>query len=253
MDRATLESLLAEGLSLEQIGRRVDRHPSTVGYWVKKHGLAPPYAQRHAARGGIPHATLAGLVAQALSIREIADEVRPEHRDRPTLAARIRTCARPSCAARSDRGAGASDGRFVADCRRHGRTRVRRPRRRRATVPSLPRRSGDQATPAGQGDLWSRRLAVAALSAATPERRRAPVPPPSTRRRSVRRLPSRASLARSSGSRGGSEVRSSLLELPCRSRGWRDASRPLTFAAALPIIRGSATIRGSSIGRASGC
>src|SRR4051812_12513826 len=40
MDRASLESFLERGLSLAEIGRRVGRHESTVGYWVRKYGLA---------------------------------------------------------------------------------------------------------------------------------------------------------------------------------------------------------------------
>lgn len=35
MDRAGLERLLDEGLSLEEIGRRVGRAASTVGYWLR--------------------------------------------------------------------------------------------------------------------------------------------------------------------------------------------------------------------------
>ncbi len=39
MEKEFLESCLAEGLSLEAIGERVGRHPSTVSYWLKKHGI----------------------------------------------------------------------------------------------------------------------------------------------------------------------------------------------------------------------
>ena len=43
MDRSSLEVLLAQGLSLEEIGRRFGKHPSTVGYWVQKqHGTDAP-------------------------------------------------------------------------------------------------------------------------------------------------------------------------------------------------------------------
>lgn len=34
-----LQRYLEDGLSLEQIGGLVNRHASTVGYWLKKHGL----------------------------------------------------------------------------------------------------------------------------------------------------------------------------------------------------------------------
>lgn len=42
MDQAVLETMLEEGLSLAEIGRRVGRHESTVAYWVDKHRLRAP-------------------------------------------------------------------------------------------------------------------------------------------------------------------------------------------------------------------
>ena len=39
MYRAALKTLLDDGLSLVEIGRRVGRHESTVAYWVDKHRL----------------------------------------------------------------------------------------------------------------------------------------------------------------------------------------------------------------------
>ena len=53
MDGMLLEGLVEEGLSLEQLTRRFGKHPSTIGYWVKKHGLEPPNRAKHAARGGL--------------------------------------------------------------------------------------------------------------------------------------------------------------------------------------------------------
>lgn len=52
MDRASLEQLLDSGLSLAAIGRRFDKDPSTVGYWVKKHGLRAIGSEKYAPRGG---------------------------------------------------------------------------------------------------------------------------------------------------------------------------------------------------------
>jgi predicted transcriptional regulator len=75
MDRAWLAGLLAEGLSLEQIGALADRDPSTVGYWVAKHGLTPVHQERHAAKGGVERERLEALVEQRLSIREIGEEL----------------------------------------------------------------------------------------------------------------------------------------------------------------------------------
>jgi DNA-binding CsgD family transcriptional regulator len=46
-----LEHLLGQGLSLAEIGRRFDLRESTVGYWVKKHGLQAARREKHAGRG----------------------------------------------------------------------------------------------------------------------------------------------------------------------------------------------------------
>jgi hypothetical protein len=52
MDRAWLHQQLAASRPIEAIAREVDRDPSTVAYWVAKHGLASTHAAKHAARGG---------------------------------------------------------------------------------------------------------------------------------------------------------------------------------------------------------
>jgi transposase len=72
LPREALEAMLVEGCSLEEIGRRVDRHPSTVSYWLRKHGLTPNGASAHAARGGISREVLEPLIGEDLSIRDIA-------------------------------------------------------------------------------------------------------------------------------------------------------------------------------------
>ena len=69
MEAAWLRSRLESGASIEAIARDVGRSPSTVAYWVNKHGLASQHAPRHAARGGIERAVLEGLIAEGLSIR----------------------------------------------------------------------------------------------------------------------------------------------------------------------------------------
>jgi transposase len=71
MDRDSLKLFLDQGLSLEEIGRRVGRHPSTVGYWVKKHGLKAVNRERHAARGGISRQRLAALIDEGHSLAAI--------------------------------------------------------------------------------------------------------------------------------------------------------------------------------------
>ncbi len=72
MDRALLEYYLDQGLSLPQIGVLVGRDPSTVGYWVQKHGLVANGRDRYAPRGGLTRGQLEPLVEQRLSQREIA-------------------------------------------------------------------------------------------------------------------------------------------------------------------------------------
>jgi transposase len=72
MDRDSLKLFLDQGLSLEEIGKRFGRHPSTVGYWVKKHGLRAANKERHAARGPIPRERLAALIDEGYSLAGIA-------------------------------------------------------------------------------------------------------------------------------------------------------------------------------------
>jgi transposase len=75
MDRDLLASMLAEGLSLAAIGRRVGRHESTVAYWLDYHGLRPVNGDRHAARGGLTREQLEPLVEAGMSIAQIAARV----------------------------------------------------------------------------------------------------------------------------------------------------------------------------------
>jgi transposase-like protein len=72
MEADWLASRLAEGRSIESIAREAGRTPSTVGYWVNKHGLTSTHAPKHAARGGIARAELEALVALGMPIRAIA-------------------------------------------------------------------------------------------------------------------------------------------------------------------------------------
>jgi transposase len=72
MERVFLEHQLAAGRSLEQIGAAVGKHPSTVGYWVKKHGLRAVHSDKYAPRGGIERDRIAALVDQGLTTRAIA-------------------------------------------------------------------------------------------------------------------------------------------------------------------------------------
>ena len=75
MDEAWLAARLASGRSIESIAREAGRSPSTVAYWVNKHGLTSSHADRHRARGGLAREQLEPLVEQGRSIREIAAEL----------------------------------------------------------------------------------------------------------------------------------------------------------------------------------
>lgn len=75
MDRASLEQLLGQGLSLAEIGRRFGRHEATVSYWVKKHGLEAANRTKHMSRGGIAREELEALVGADMSIAQIAEAV----------------------------------------------------------------------------------------------------------------------------------------------------------------------------------
>jgi transposase len=75
MERQSLEFLLDQGLSLEQIGKRFGKDPSTISYWMNKYGLEAPNREKHAAKGGIERERLEVLVARGMTIAEIADEV----------------------------------------------------------------------------------------------------------------------------------------------------------------------------------
>lgn len=75
MDRESLEQMLEQGLSLAEIGRRVDRHEATVAYWVQKYGLKAAHQNKHLTRGGLEREELAALVAQGASIAQIAEAV----------------------------------------------------------------------------------------------------------------------------------------------------------------------------------
>lgn len=75
MQRRFLEECLADGMSLEAIGETVGKHPSTVSYWLKKHGLKAAGQARHAPKGNVDVDRLQALLDEGKSIRHIADEL----------------------------------------------------------------------------------------------------------------------------------------------------------------------------------
>lgn len=67
-----LKAYLDAGMSLDAIAEQVGKHPSTVSYWLKKHGLSANGTTRHSPRGGIRRENLEPLVKEGLPVREIA-------------------------------------------------------------------------------------------------------------------------------------------------------------------------------------
>ncbi len=67
--------MLGEGLSLAEIGRRLDRHESTVAYWLRRYGLEACGRKCHAPKGALTHAQLAPLVEAGMSVAQIAESV----------------------------------------------------------------------------------------------------------------------------------------------------------------------------------
>lgn len=72
MKRRFLEECLAKGMSLEAIGREAGKHHSTVGYWLKKHGLDACGAKNYARRGALDRDELKRLVESGATVDEIA-------------------------------------------------------------------------------------------------------------------------------------------------------------------------------------
>ncbi len=75
MDKVFLEDCLAQGMSLKEIGRRVGKHPSTIAYWLKKHGLNATGAGKYTRRGALDRQRLKTLVESGADLRKIAEQL----------------------------------------------------------------------------------------------------------------------------------------------------------------------------------
>ena len=73
MDRDLLQRYLGQGLSLIQIGVLMNRDPSTIGYWVRRHGLVANGRHKYAPRGGLTANDLKPLIERGLTLREISE------------------------------------------------------------------------------------------------------------------------------------------------------------------------------------
>jgi transposase-like protein len=126
LDKQSLQLALDQGLSIERIAKRFGRDPSTVSYWMKKHGLASPYREKHAARGAVDRDQLEQMAEAGMTIAEMAKEV---GRSKATVRHWLRRYElrtqhsrgrRPLEVARAARDAGLHT--TVMTCSRHGDT-----------------------------------------------------------------------------------------------------------------------------------
>ncbi len=123
MDREFLKECIEAGMSLPEIGAVVNRDSSTVGYWVKKHGLVANGRARNAPRGGLTKAELQPLVEAGMSYRAIAATV-----DRSVSTVRYwvteHGLRQPRQVRPEEIQAAMAEGRrtLIRNCRRHGAT-----------------------------------------------------------------------------------------------------------------------------------
>lgn len=75
MERALLQAFLEEGLSLDAIAEEVGRAPSTISYWLSRHGLVANGAARFGTKEALPEETIARLAAEGKSVPAIAEEI----------------------------------------------------------------------------------------------------------------------------------------------------------------------------------
>jgi transposase len=122
MDENSLRLLVAQGVSVEQIGRRFGKNPSTIAYWMEKFGLQAPNREKYTAKGGLDRDQLERLVDEGMSIAEIAAAV---ERSKGTVRHWLR---KYDLKTHSDRGAVTAAGReagmltILRECRVHGET-----------------------------------------------------------------------------------------------------------------------------------
>lgn len=118
MQKQFLEECLAEGMSLEAIGKQVGKHESTVSYWLKKHGLAAAQAEKHKSKGSPSKEEMERLLAAGLSLRELA------HRLDRSLATVRHWMKRYELKPNPRRRRGSEDGprETISRCKHHGET-----------------------------------------------------------------------------------------------------------------------------------
>jgi transposase len=120
MNKQFLEDCLAKEMSLEAIGARVGRHPSTVSRWLKKYRLSASGATKHSPRGPLCPSRLRALVDEEATLAEMAERL-----DRSVSTIRYwlsRHGIETSPRRRSCPGPGREGKTATFRCRRHGAT-----------------------------------------------------------------------------------------------------------------------------------
>lgn len=183
MDKSLLQRELAAGRSIESISREVRKDPSTVSYWVRKHGLSSAHTARHAPRGGIEREVLAGLVDNGLSSYAVARRLGLSQST--ALAQALRLAHRCAPPARQDR-LGRHAEHVHSDVRQARGHSVRGARRRWwPSLSRVPLRRSRRSSAQGQASLGAGgRWLVRALRL-LPQHGRVAVPPPRSRRQGV--------------------------------------------------------------------
>ena len=123
MEREWLAGELEAGRSIEAIAREVGRAPSTVAYWVNRHGLKSQFVAKHAARGPISREQLESLIQRGLSVRQIAREL---DRSATTIRHWLRHHDLKTQPARYAPRDGEAGGELLRECPEHGWTWFRR-------------------------------------------------------------------------------------------------------------------------------
>ena len=118
MNRDLLAQWLEAGLSLNEIGVRVGKHPGTVGYWVRRHGLVANGRSKYAPKGGLELEALRRAVQAGMSHRELGIEFGCSTSTIRYWLARhgLETAHRRAAIVVNDRGAA------VGECHKHGNT-----------------------------------------------------------------------------------------------------------------------------------
>jgi transposase-like protein len=75
MDRPWLAAQLESGRSIEAIAAEVGRHPSTVAYWVNKHGLVSGFTAKHAPKRPVTREELQTLVDEGLTLQQLGERL----------------------------------------------------------------------------------------------------------------------------------------------------------------------------------